>query len=52
MHCKATALPHTLSVPRIGKVRTTLEATLGQMDGFSSQLPCKFHLKEVASVGD
>ena len=29
-----------------------LEPTQGQMDGFFSQLPCKRHLKEVASVGD
>jgi hypothetical protein len=31
---------------------TALEATLGQMDGFFSQLPYKCLLEEVASVGD
>ena len=30
----------------------TLETTQGQMDGFFSQLPYKFYLEEVASVGD
>ena len=29
-----------------------LEATQGQMNGVSSQLPYKCHLEEVASVGD
>jgi hypothetical protein len=29
-----------------------LEATQGQMDGFSNQLPYKSHLEDVASVGD
>jgi hypothetical protein len=32
--------------------RPTLETTQGQMDGFSSQLPFKYYLPEVASVGD
>jgi hypothetical protein len=27
-------------------------ATQGQMDGFFGQLPYKYHLEEVASVGD
>ena len=31
---------------------TTLETTQGQIDGFSSQLPSKCYLSEVASVGD
>jgi len=31
---------------------TALEATLGQMDGFSSQPTYKCYLEEVASVGD
>ena len=31
---------------------TTLETTQGQVDGSFSQLPFKFHLPEVASVGD
>ena len=30
----------------------TLETTQGQMDGFLSQLPYKYHLEEVTSVGD
>ena len=34
------------------QVMTALEATQGQMDGFLSQLPYKFHLEEVASVED
>ena len=33
-------------------VESALEATQGQIDGFFSQVPCKFHLEEVASVGD
>jgi len=31
---------------------TTLEATQGQIDGFFSQLPYKYHQNWVASVGD
>jgi len=31
---------------------TTLEATQGQIDGFVSQLPYKYYIEEVASVGD
>ena len=31
---------------------TTQEATQGQLDAFFSQLLYKFHLEEVASVGD
>ena len=31
---------------------SALEATQGQMAGFVSQLPCKFHLEEVASAED
>jgi len=32
--------------------KTTLETTQGQIDGFFSQLPSKYYLPEVASVGD
>jgi len=32
--------------------RSAQEATHGQTDGFFSQLPYKFYLKEVAFVGD
>ena len=31
---------------------SALEATQGQLDDFFSQIPCKCHLEEVASVGD
>ena len=31
---------------------SALEATQGQIDGIFSQLPYKFHLEEVASLGD
>ena len=31
---------------------STLEATQGQIDGFLSQLPFRYCLSEVASVGD
>jgi hypothetical protein len=34
------------------QVRATLKAIRGQIDGFSSQLPCKHHKNRVASVGD
>jgi hypothetical protein len=33
-------------------VEAVLEATRGQMDNFFSQLPCKCHLEEVASMRD
>jgi len=33
-------------------VRTALEATQGQFDGFFSQLPYTYHQNRVASVGD
>ena len=33
-------------------LQTALETTQGQIDGFSSQLPFKCYLPEVASVGD
>ena len=33
-------------------VRTVLEATQGQIDSFFSQLSYKYHLEEVASMGD
>ena len=39
-------------VARSGVLPTALEATQGQMEVFFSQLPYKFHLEEVASVGD
>ena len=29
-----------------------LEATQGQIDGFFGQIPYKYHLEEMASVGD
>ena len=32
--------------------RAALESIHGKMDGFFRQLPYKFHLEEVASVGD
>ena len=32
--------------------QAALEAAQGQMDGSFSQLPYKYHLEEVASVGD
>ena len=41
-----------VSCNRVGRGRTALETTQGQMDGFLSQLPYKRHLEEVASVGD
>ena len=41
-----------LKEPEQKVLNHTLEATLGQMDGFFSQLPYKCHLEEVASVGD
>ena len=31
---------------------SALEATQGQMDGFFSQLPYKYYLEEITSVGD
>ena len=31
---------------------SALEPTQGRMDGFISQLPCKFYLEEAASLGD
>ena len=34
------------------RARSALEATQGQMDGFSSQLVYQYHLEEVASVGN
>jgi hypothetical protein len=38
---------------RMGEgLRAALEATQGQMDGFSGQLPYKYHLEEVVSAGD
>ena len=37
--------------PNKRRQRLSLEATQGQIDGFFSQLPHKFHLGEVASVG-
>ena len=44
-----------LSAARINpkcKAMATLGATQGQIDGFLSQLPYKYHLEEVASVED
>jgi hypothetical protein len=40
------------NLPTLFWSQPALEATQGQMDGFSNQLPYKFHLKELASVGD
>ena len=41
---------HVLAKDNRGQ--SALEATQGQMDGFSSQLPYRCHLEEMASVGD
>ena len=40
------------NLPTLFWSQPALEATQRQMDGFSDQLPYKFHLKELASVGD
>ena len=58
--CLGASFPHERladcsQVDRPGvryKSSTALEATLGQMDGFFSQLPYKCYLEEVASVGN
>ena len=38
--------------PSTRLIKTTLETTQGQIDGFFGQLLFKFHLPEVASVGN
>jgi len=44
--------PHTVCTAPTWARCPTLEATQGQIDGFFSQLPCKYHQNRVAYVGD
>jgi len=48
--CKGGAVAYERGNPVVRV--PTLEATQGQVDGFSGQVPYKCHLNRVASVGD
>jgi len=45
-------IPPLLAFAYVLSPPPALEATQGQMDGFFSQLPYKFHQSRVTSVGD
>ena len=51
IHCPSANGPLVITFHTV-TVSTTLEATLGQIDGFFSQLPYKCHQNRVASEED